>query len=230
MADHSFSYDAHARTCDEQDFLRQIRRTVNGEPISDAQIQMIVEKIKSSLALDPTDHLAEIGCGNGFISNFFFQDAGYYYGTDISEYLIYIAKKYFEQENKYEFHQASALEFVNQYPAPEKFTKFLCYAVFQYFSVTDATALLSGIRKKFPNVEILFIGNIPDRTRCSGFFKQQPPSEEELDRVDTAIGRWWDPEAFSRIAGECGWKAEISLMPAEFPGHAYRFDAKLSRL
>lgn len=224
-----FNYDEHARTCAQDDFLGQTRRTVQGVPLSDDQIQMIVAAIKSGLGFRPDDVLLELACGNGALSHFLFDSCKEYLGVDLSEYLISVAKKNFEVLPYYRFAVQGAAGYVRQEPHPERFLKVLCYAGFQYFSADDAAEILHSIFEKFSNVQTVFIGNLPDKDRATKFYKEKQPSAEELSDCSTAIGVWRTRNEFAQLVGDAGWKVRFSNMPAEFHASYYRYDALLSR-
>ncbi|OIQ97449.1 hypothetical protein GALL_205810 [mine drainage metagenome] len=224
-----FSYDAHARTCAEDDFLGQTRRTVQGLPVSDDQIQMITTAIKSGLKMRPDDVLLELACGNGALSHFIFDSCQEYLGVDVSEYLISIAKKNFEKPPHYKYLMQGGAEYMRQESQPERFSKALCYAGFQFFSADQAAEILLILFNKFKNVQTFFIGNLPDKERAGEFYKTRQPSIEELLDCSTAIGIWRTQDEFTRLAELAGWKVSFSIMPTEFHASHYRYDALLSR-
>ena len=45
-------YDEHAKSCAPDDFWSQVKRTVAGKPVDDAQIDMIVEGVRNGLDRD----------------------------------------------------------------------------------------------------------------------------------------------------------------------------------
>lgn len=224
-----FSYDEHARTCAPDDFLGQTRRTVKGVPLSVDQVQMIITAIKSNLQLSPEDSLLELACGNGALSQFLFGSCKDYLGVDLSEYLISVAKKNFEVLPHYRFSVQEALQYVAKEPQPERFTKGLCYAGFQYFSDKNAAEILHSIYKNFSNIQTIFIGNLPDKERAAKFYKGEQPSTEELSDCSTAIGVWRTRNEFSQLTRDTGWKVRFSTMPGEFHASYYRYDVLLSR-
>lgn len=223
------SYDAHARTCAPDDFRGQIRRTVNGTPIAKAQIDMILAALRNGLQLQNHDNLLELACGNGSLSVELFDTCQGYQGTDISEYLISIAQQHFERQTSHIFHVQSGVEYVDLEPNPERFTRALCYAGFQYFSDADARHILATLHERFSKLERMFIGNMPDRARAHNFYTDRIPSEEDLNNHETALGVWRTQEAFFSIADAAGWQVTVSLMPADFYATHYRFDALLTR-
>ena len=225
----SFSYDAHARACASDNFLEQVRRTVNGQPLSDAQIGMIIQTIKSRLDLEPDDVLLEFACGNGFLSRSLFDACKGYLGTDISECLIGIAKKNFEMLPSYRFMEQGAAEYVRQERNPERFTKALCYAGLQYLRDDAVEEIFHALAGKFANIRHLFIGNLPDRARADAFYQSRKPGEGELTDPCTAIGIWRTRDELELLAERAGWRISFSTMPEGFHAAHYRYDALLSR-
>lgn len=224
-----FDHNEYAKTCAPDDFWRQIRRTVKGEPVSEEQIKMIVYSIQSALRLKPDDKLLDLACGNGALSHLLFDLIAEYLGVDFSDHLILVAKKNFERLPSYRFMKQEAAEYVITELHPERFTKVLCYGSFSYFPSADAAEVLRIIFHKFTNVQTIFIGNLPDKDRAAAFYKTKPAGAEEMSDSSSQIGIWRTRIEFARLAREAGWKADFSVMPAEYYAGYYRYDALLSR-
>ncbi|MBE0627422.1 MAG: class I SAM-dependent methyltransferase [Burkholderiales bacterium] len=224
-----FNFDEYARSCSPDDFLGQTRRTVNGVPVSDEQIKLILNAIRSALDLKPNDTLLDIACGNGALSHYLFDSCAGYCGVDLSEYLISVAKKNFEVLPNYRFVQRGAAEYVRLEPQPEQFTKVLCYGSFQYFPGEDAAEVLRSLFEKFKSVQTVFLGNLPDRERAEDFYKKGLPTDEELLDCCSQMGTWRTRNELAELAGNAGWKVKVSTMPSEFHASHYRLDALLSR-
>jgi hypothetical protein len=224
-----FSYDTHARKCAPDDFLGQVRRTVNGAPVSDDQIAMILAAINAGLALRPDDVVLELACGNGALSHTMFDNCKGYLGTDVSDYLISVARRHFERLPDYRFDVRDGLTCLQKEPRPEHFTKALCYAGFQYFTATEATEMLSLLAGRFTRLQRVFIGNMPDRDKAANFYLNRTPSKEELADCSTAIGIWRTKLEFEALARAAGWDTILWVMPAAFQSSYYRFDAVLTR-
>lgn len=222
-------YDDFARTKSPKDYWGQIKRTVNGEPVSEDQIDLIVNTIKKNLRLKPTklDNLLDLGCGNGALSFRLFDCLRYFYGVDYSEYLIEVAKRDFEKKPNYEFGNFEAQSFLLDCEDPLIYNKALCYGTFSYFN--NAEALLKIISEKFININVLFIGNLPDLDRIDRFYKDQIPEKNELLNPDSALGIWRNKEEFSEIAKSTGWKCTFSQAPESFYASHYRYDVLLKR-
>lgn len=223
-----FDHDEYARSREPDDFWGQVRRTVNGMPVSDDQIEMIVDKISTALNLKADDTLLDIACGNGALSHLLFDSCSEYLGVDLSGHLISVAKANFEALPHYQFMQQGAAEYVRSESRPEGFSKVLCYGSFPYFPAADAAEVLRTLHDKFTNVQSVFIGNLPDKNRAVEFYKQQPDNEELADCC-SQIGIWRTCSEFAKLANDAGWQVKFSTMPAGFYSSYYRYDALLSR-
>lgn len=223
-----FDHDEYAKSRAPDDFWGQVRRTVNGVPVSDDQIKLIVDTIRSALNLKPDDTLLDIACGNGALSHLLFDSCTGYLGVDLSEHLISVAKANFEALPHYQFMQQGAAEYVRSESRPERFSKVLCYGSFSYFPAADAAEVLRALKDKFNNVQSVFIGNLPDKDRAAEFYKR-PPNAEELADCFSQIGIWRTRDEFTQLAGEAGWQVKFSTMPAGFYSSYYRYDALLSK-
>lgn len=223
-----FDHDAYAKSRAPDDFWGQVRRTVNGVPVSDDQIKLIVDTVRTALNLKPEDTLLDIACGNGALSHLLFDSCSGYLGVDLSEHLISVAKANFEKLPSHQFMQQGAAEYVRAEPRPERFSKVLCYGSFPYFPAADAAEVLRTLHDKFTNTQSVFIGNLPDKERAAEFYKR-PPNTEELMDCFSQIGIWRTRDEFAQLAGDAGWKVRFSTMPAGFYSSYYRYDALLSR-
>lgn len=58
------------RVSQSDDLLYQVGKTVQGKPVSERQIGLIVEGIVARLELSADDAVADLGCGNGLLTNF----------------------------------------------------------------------------------------------------------------------------------------------------------------
>ncbi len=223
-----FDHDAHARTRNAKDFWGQIRRTVNGEPVSNDQIALIVKTIQEALDLNKSDFLLDIACGNGALSQLLFTSCSRYLGVDLSEYLISVARDNFEKRPDYEFQNYDVAEYLEQEDEPERFSKVLCYGSFSYFSSENATNLLRSLSMDFANVECVFIGNLPDKEKAAEFYKREPNMAELSDCL-SQIGIWRTRDEFHELASNTGWKLNLTKMPSDFYSSHYRYDALLYR-
>jgi SAM-dependent methyltransferase len=219
----------HPKTKAPDDFWGQVSRTVNGEPVAEEDINLIVTTIRSRLGFTLSDIVLDIGCGNGALSRFFFKDISELHGVDFSSYLIRIAKDNFERMPEFSFTEADAVSYVESESNPKRYTKALCYGVFAYFTEHDAEVVLRELAQRFVNVSTLYIGNLPDRDLAHLFYKNDVDYTALLDDPLAAIGIWRSKIQMSELAQKCGWSAEFSVMPEAFYSSHYRYDVKLTR-
>jgi len=211
------------------DFWGQVKRTVHGKPVSQEQIDMIVKAIKDGLLFSPEDTLLDIGCGNGALSHYLFKDVSQFQGVDFSEYLIRIAKEYFEKAPDFTFQVIDAASYVNSEANPERFTKCLCYGAFTYFSCEDSKKVLSGLSRRFRNLQTVYIGNLPDTERAHLFYPEDKDFSGLLDDRNSPIGIWRSKDDFTQLAHRTGWDIDFYEMPGNFYAAHYRYDAILKR-
>lgn len=217
------------KTKARDDFWGQISRTVNGEPVSEEDIDQIVKAIRQGLDLNSSDVVLDVGCGNGALSRYFFEEVAEFHGVDFSSYLIGVAKEYFEDLPRFSFQESDAVSYVSNERLPEKFTKVLCYGVFSYLSPEEANAFLGKLSERFSSVERILIGNLPDRDKASDFYREDIDFKPLLDDHLAAIGIWRSQDDFRELAAQSGWDVEFKVMPEDFYSSHYRYDAVLSR-
>lgn len=217
----------YPKTVPPTDFWTQIKRTVNGKPVSEEQIQMIVKTIGKELLLSSNDMLLDLGCGNGALAHYLFKDIKSYVGVDFSEYLIEIAQKNFEIRPDFVFINDDALHYVETATSIDRFTKCLIYGMFSY--LPKPGLVLQNIARRFPLIKTVLIGNIPDRLLAGKFYGSVAPYTSLLDDRNSHIGIWYSKEQLSLLAEMAGWKVRIHNMPTDFYGSHYRYDAILYR-
>jgi SAM-dependent methyltransferase len=225
LADH----DAYARSVSADAYWKQVRRTVNGEPVSEAQIELIVRAIQDGLSLGPDDTVLDIACGNGALSSRLFHKCRGLVGVDMSPYLIEIAKKDFAREPNYHFQLDDALTYLERAQNPSIFTKAGVYGAFQYFSRDEASRILRNLHDRLLSVTKVFVGNLPDKSKIGQFYRDHTPTAAELNDHAARLGVWYEPEEFRTLAESSGWRAICSRMPPEFHAAHYRFDVTLER-
>lgn len=216
------------KECDPKDFFGQVKRTVNGQPVSEEQITMITDSIASGLLLNNDDYILDIGCGNAALAARFFDSIKGYTGIDFSEYLIQIGKENFERPG-YDLILSDALQYLQNADTNNQITKVLCYGVFSYFTSQEANEILNLIIQKYPNATRFYIGNIPDKERADKFYYKDIDYSTLLDDNQSSIGKWWTKNELETAAKNASWHIEFKNMPEGFYSAHYRFDAILKR-
>ena len=91
-----------------EDFLRQVERTIGGEPMDKQQIFLSVQAACETLQLEATDYLLDLCCGNGLITVRLAAVCHSVDGVDFSSDLIRIAKLHHAASNIRYFHSPAA--------------------------------------------------------------------------------------------------------------------------
>lgn len=188
---------------------------------------MIVDAVRKGLELKRTDLALDLCCGNGALSHKIFSYCAGGVGVDFSKYLIKIAEKDFARPPKIIFVLNNAIKYVGK-PKKQKFTKIICYGAFMFFNKKEAESILRSVRKNFPSVSKIFLGNLPDLSRIKKFFRPDCYVRRIETRANTPTGIWRTTKEIQKIAKKCGWHSQIRYMPKAFSGSHYRFDAILS--
>lgn len=221
-------YKDYPQTCDPNDYWSQVGRTVNGKPVDQAQIDMIVTSACRNLEICGDDFLLDLCCGNGALTTYFYSRCRGGVGVDFSEFLIDVAKRRFQKRETESYVCTDVVEFARTEARAAQFTKGLCYGAFQLLPNPAAMELLALLRGRFVAVRRLYIGNLPDKDRLKEFYANRPYTPGIENRADSPIGIWRTAGEFSLLAEEAGWTCSISRMPAAFYGADYRFDALLT--
>lgn len=222
-----YFYKEFPKTCEPDDFWGQVRRTVNGKPVGDDQIAMIVAAVCDGLELRDTDFLLDLCCGNGALSTRIFQHCAGGLGVDFSEVLVDVALRNFHRQGRDEYQLADVNEFVSR-PNAGRFTKVMCYGSFQYLPENNARSLLAGLRAHFPDVQRVFVGNLPDRDRIFQFFGDKGVPEGIADDPGSPVGIWRTQDQFAALSRDTGWLVEFRQMPPTYYAAHYRNDAILT--
>ncbi|MEZ6014264.1 MAG: class I SAM-dependent methyltransferase [Planctomycetota bacterium] len=219
-------YLTHPQTCAADDYWGQVRRTVNGQPLPQRQIDLIVDAMAEALDLGAQDRLLDLCCGNGALTTYWFARCAGGLGVDFSPYLVDIARQRFSHGPHERYHIESVLTFA-QGPQPYgAFDKAVCYGSLQYLRRSDVAALLRGLRRAQPTLQRLVLGNVPDRDLVAAFAR--PGVDVPLDDPESAIGCWWGAADLRAVAEDAGWDLQVRRMPSEFYSAHYRFDAVLT--
>ncbi|MDC3044658.1 methyltransferase domain-containing protein [Prochlorococcus sp. AH-736-B04] len=219
-----FDYFEKTKSYQENDYWRQVRRTIKGQPVSQEQINLIVEQITKLLDLKIDDNLLDFGCGNGALTTYFKAKVATTYGIDSSEYLIKIANKNFSTiKNKYEI--ISIQKFIENRNII-KFNKFLMYGVSSFLEDNELETIFKSISRK-KNI-IFMIGNIRDIKSVDSFYEIKP-SIKELNSCKSSMGKWRDLNWFEKMATKYNLVMESFKMPINFYARDYYFDIILKK-
>ena len=185
-----YFYKEFPKTCAADDFWGQVRRTVNGKPVGEEQIAMIVDAVRAGLDLGAADYLLDLCCGNGALTTRILAHCSGGVGVDFSAVLIEVAQANFARPGRDEYLLEDVEAFVNNPAGAGRFTRGLCYGSFQYLPESKARAVLGALRDRFPGIARMFIGNLPDRDRISNFYRDGEMPEGIADDPGSPGGIW----------------------------------------
>lgn len=219
-----FDYTERPKQFGRDEFWQQVRRTLNGKPIDEAQIQLIVDQIVGALALRTDDSVLDIGCGNGALSVRLEPHVGRLVGVDYSEYLIGVAREYFQSDRvSFEIGRIEEMIGGGRY---DGFDKALLYGVSSYLGDDLLESLVAWYFGAGGGA--MFIGNARDRT-CAGDFYRRVPTPAELDDVTSSIGKWRQRDWFETLAARHSLNVQFLKMPNGFYLSKYYYDVLLAK-
>ncbi len=210
----------------EEDFLRQVGKTVNGTPITNEQFSAIVDDIVGKLDLRPIDHVIDLCCGNGAIT---FQVAGRcrrVTAFDFSEPLIQVARQRFKRKNvEYVLADVCALPVSAMQSGA---TKVYMYEALQHFGLEETEQLLRQFADRSRRRPLIYLAAVPDAKRMENFYNTPARrAEYEKRKKDGTepLGHWWDSEQLGQLLAALGYEVSFTAQPANMHGAHYRFDA-----
>jgi SAM-dependent methyltransferase len=207
------------------DFWRQIKRTVGGEPVGESDISAIIGRIRQGLKLDDRQILLDLGCGNAALGARLHGSVAQYVGVDLSPYLVGVAREFFGVPHV-TYVVDDALNHART-TADTSATRVLMYGVVGYLPRPSVPDLLAVLATRFSALERIFIGNVPDVRAAAGFFGRRGLEPGDLDDPSSQIGVWWHPDELAELAP--GFDAVVTRMPSDFYGATYRFDVEYHR-
>ena len=166
----TYDYQVRPQNCDRYNYWDQVRRTVKGQVINQAQEYLMYHMIDDHLSLSPDDQLLDLCCGNGRLAHEFKNTFSYCLGVDNSPVLINIANEDFHIPNKHEFEVSDVLFFLENYSQPTRFNKCLLFGSIQYLSIDTICTALKLLKTKYTSLECIYISPIPDRSKANTFF------------------------------------------------------------
>lgn len=214
----------------ETEFLKQVHKTVSGQPITAAQFNAQISDIKNALEINNNDFVLDMCCGNGIITIEISKECHSIVGVDFSEPLINIAKKYNNPDNT-SYYCMSVLDIELTEIIKEPFTKIYMYEALQHFSKDDFQKIMKLIREISTPDALTFFGGIPDEDKIWDFYDTPERRQEyELRKSNNQdpIGTWWKKEDFMNTCLQNRFECEVLNQNPELHSAHYRFDALIS--
>jgi 2-polyprenyl-3-methyl-5-hydroxy-6-metoxy-1,4-benzoquinol methylase len=224
-------YNKYPLQFEETEFLKQVQKTVCGQPITPSQLDAQISNIRKALDISDSDVALDLCCGNGIITAELSKACSAVMGIDFSEPLINIARKYNKPENVTYFCM-SALDQDIKKIFTKPFTKIYMYEGLQHFKENELQKLLALITEISNSNPVIFIGGIPDIDKLWVFYDTEERREEYRRRKSQnreAIGTWWNRKYIMDVCLQNGFACDfVSQSPILHSAH-YRFDIRLTK-
>lgn len=215
-------YESSSRLFDDS-LLKQVGKTVCGEEIDDAQMELIVGGIVQALRLNEQDVVVDLCCGNGLIARRLSHFVAKVIGVDFAHGLIEAANKHNSAPN-IEYIHSDVLRLDRKHLAGHR--KVVMYEGLQYFSVEQLDSLLVRLGDLEPD-SLIFIGGVPDKLRLNAYYDTAAKFAFYMRRENEGkphMGRWWLREEIERAAALRGFGVTFLPQAPTLYTAYYRFD------
>jgi cyclopropane fatty-acyl-phospholipid synthase-like methyltransferase len=218
----------HAKSTVNDHVQRQVLRTLDKKPISDAKFRELLKYIDLKIEISKEDEILDLCCGNGLFTTHFASKCKKVTGVDF-------VKELTDRIDLRKYNNISL--FVKDVKevgfGVANFSKVFIYAGLQYFSPKETLSLLESVAKWLQKGGLFFIGDIPDVARMWKFFNSREREKVYFDSVKTdkpLIGTWFDREWLLKLGKYAGFTdGNILSQPPDFPYAHYRFDMILKK-
>ena len=212
--------------------LKQVGKTVQGQPISGLQFRQIHSDIAQHLALSSDDVVLDLCCGNGLITKEIAQISQSVVGVDFSHPLINIAGQDHQPDNV-RYHHLSVLDLTPEAIGPtEPFTKVYMYEALQDFGKGDLVTILATILELSADDVVILLGSVLDKSRFWHFYNTPQRRFDFFKRKllggDT-LGTWWDKRFIQETCNRMGWQSDFLPQHTMLHTAHYRFDVRIRR-
>lgn len=208
------------------DLLIQVGKTQFGVPVGSEQVELLVEHVGASLAVDPTAGALDLGCGNGLVTALLAPRLARVVGLDYSDAMLATARTANGAPNvTYQQVDLRNIAGVNLAAGPYQLAWSI--EVVQNLDPESLAKLLSWLSDVMvPGFRFLASG-IPDAERIRNFYNTPERWQVHLDNEAAgreAMGRWWSRAEITEAADRAGVTAEFRALPGDYYTSHYRFD------
>jgi len=220
-------YDSNANNF-TYSLLKQVGKTINGQDVSEHQINLIIKRISMALQLSSKDSVIDLCCGNGLITARISETVETISGFDFSERLIETARKHNNAFN-IKYYVSDVLDLNEE--ILKSSTKFYMYEAVQHFSPKIFIELLKHF-SIMENGTRIYMGGIPDKEKLRLFYDTNEKYEYYLlceKNNKPHLGYWWFEPELTNHAVNNGFY--VTKLPHESQLYTdyYRFDLLLEK-
>ena len=220
-------YDSLSKSPDTS-LLEQVGKTLNGAPLPEEQLTLIVDSAVEALNLSKQDLFVDLCCGNGIITERIAPLVRRAWGIDQSAGLIAAAQRHSNAENV-EYIVAEAI-----HVDPHLFSglrKYLINESIQHFTTEYLDNVLHAM-SRLESGSMIYLSGIPDLEKIKLYY--DTPAKiafyESREREGKPhSGKWWLRSDIEQIARNRGFRTRIVPQKYEMVTHYYRFDILLDK-
>jgi ubiquinone/menaquinone biosynthesis C-methylase UbiE len=192
----------------------------------------IADDIIEKVHFEKEDVVLDLCCGNAALAKIISKSCKEIHGVDHSAHLIESAKKLKEKENlkNLSLHFENAVS-IDKLFSENKFDKSYCYFSFQYFDKKKRELLLEKLSRITKANGLIFVGDIPDKTRMWNFYPTRLKFyREKISRLiqfkdgECDLGWWIAPKEITEWCKRKQLEVSILRQEKNLPHAHYRFD------
>ena len=214
------------------EFFKQVAKTVSGQPISEEHFQGIISDIVEKLELSSDDFVLDLCCGNGLITSKIAERCRAIIGVDYSKPLIKVAQEHHTRVNT-RYINLSVLDIsADNLFVSQPFSKIFMYEALQYFEEEQFPVLLKKLLTLSAEDIIILFASVPDRSKIWEFYNTPERKRDYYVRSQSgteAIGTWWSKSLIYRICDDYDLECEYLPQQKQFHTSHYRFDVRIRR-
>ncbi|MFZ1689151.1 MAG: class I SAM-dependent methyltransferase [Flavobacteriales bacterium] len=218
----------HGRGTRGADEQTQVLRTLNKEPITEQRWRFTLQTLDKVYPVGADDDVLDLCCGNGLFTAHFAPKCRSVTAVDISPDLLHTLQHRGLPNVTTQCVDMRTADF------PEgAFSRILLYAGLQYIDHAECIALFRRMARWLRPGGLLFVGDIPDRSRLWAFYntpERQALYFDNLIAGRDVIGTWFDGEWLQPLCASSGFaRTEVLAQDPELICAHFRFDLLVTR-
>ncbi|MFK7920634.1 MAG: class I SAM-dependent methyltransferase [Bacteroidia bacterium] len=217
------------KVAEKSDPYQQVARIGGKGEMSVLILEETAARIGQVLELKSSDHILDVCCGNGLLTQMILPYCKQITGVDISEGQIALAQDLTIENIDFKVADATGLQSVISGP----FDHVVLYFSFQYLETpAQAKACIQQMSELLKPGGRILLGDVPEREKLKVFYpKQKDRLKYELKRRwgRSLMGRFWSLRELEAMAHPLGLSIKRIEQPTHFPYAHYRADFLLQK-